>query len=81
MKKIKTYSPPEQKADRSECPGMDLVAHSLHLEYSTELMRKNLEKLNLKNVADDFMFSLRGMTNREWIILVTTFGVWLQKEQ
>ena len=59
----------------------DLVAHSLHLETSTELLRKTLEEMKLKVVADEFMASLKGMTNNEWVYLTTTLGVWLQKEQ
>lgn len=61
--------------------GMDLVAHSLHLEPATEQIRKSLEDMKLKVVADEFMASLKGMTNREWIYLTARLGAWLHKEQ
>ncbi len=59
----------------------DVIAHSLHLETATENIRKTLEEMKLKVVADEYMASLKGMTNNEWIYLTNTLGVWLFKEQ
>jgi DNA replication protein DnaC len=58
----------------------DIVAHSLHLETATEHIRRTLEEMKLKVVANEFMASLKDMTNNEWVYLTTTLGLWLEKE-
>ncbi len=71
----------EEQLEMASVLAKKTPAHSLHLETATESMRKTLEEMKLKTVADEFMSSLKGMTNGEWIYLTTTLGVWLQKEQ
>ena len=59
----------------------DIVAHSLHSETATQEIRKALEDMKLKIVANEFMASLKGMTSNESIFLINTLGLWLLKEQ
>ncbi len=54
--------------------------HSLSREAATLIMQNDLEELKLKTVADEFMASLKGMSNQEWTILTTRFGAWIKKE-
>lgn len=77
----KATEPREEQLKLAGIGDNDVVAHSLHLEAATEHIRKTLEEMKLKVVADEFMASLKGMTNNEWIYLTNTLGVWLIKEQ
>lgn len=77
-------TPPEAEQLRLSGIGdnMDVVAPTAReLEAATENIRRTLEEMKLKVIADEFMASLKGMTNSEWIYLTNTLGAWLHKEQ
>jgi DNA replication protein DnaC len=62
-------------------PGMDLPAHSLHLEATSIRVKQMLEDLKLKSVAQEYEAALKGMTNREWLTVTSRLLAWLSREQ
>jgi DNA replication protein DnaC len=59
---------------------VDPPKDSLQLELQSEKMRRALEELKLKTVAESFMSSLNTMGSQEWTLLTNRLGEWLQKE-
>lgn len=72
---------PSLHEEQLKLPGLGSVVHSLDLETAAEHIRKVLEEMKLKVIADEFMGALKEMTNSERIYLTNTLGAWLMKEQ